>query len=103
SRFPQHDAARTWLEDRLNATAPVGLPWPSLLGYLRIVTNPRVLERPAPVATAWGQVTEWLRQEVVWCPIPTERHVEVLAPLLEHVGQRANLIPDAHLAALAIE
>lgn len=55
------------------------------------------------MATAWKQVTEWLRQDVVWCPLPTDRHAEVLAPLLEHVGQRANLIPDAHLAALAIE
>lgn len=103
SRFPQHDAARAWLEERLGAPAPVGLPWPSLLGYLRIVTNPRILERPAAVALAWKQVTEWLRQDVVWCPLPTDRHAEVLAPLLDHVGQRANLIPDAHLAALAIE
>jgi hypothetical protein len=101
--FPQHPAARAWLEERLAGPAPVGLPWPSLLGYLRIVTNPRIVERPAPVARAWTQVTEWLSQDVVWSPLPAERHAETLAPLLGHVGQRANLIPDAHLAALAIE
>ena len=33
----------------------------------------------------------------------TERHQQVLGPLMESVEGRANLVPDAHLAALAIE
>ena len=32
--FPQHAAARAWLDERINGTAPVGLPWPSLLGFI---------------------------------------------------------------------
>ena len=43
--FPQHSAARTWLDERINGTAPVGLPWPSLLGFVRLVSNPRIFER----------------------------------------------------------
>jgi predicted nucleic acid-binding protein len=42
----QHGRAKAWLDDRLNGTAPVGLPWPSLLAFLRLVTNPRAFERP---------------------------------------------------------
>jgi predicted nucleic acid-binding protein len=40
---------------------------------------------------------------VVWIPHATERHKDVLARLLAREAFRANLVPDAHLAALAIE
>ncbi len=101
--FPQHTQARSWLDARLSGGGPVGLPWPSLLGFLRIVTNPRVFERPEPVADAWHQVEAWLESDVAWIPQPTERHRDVLASLLMTAGVQANLVPDAHLAALAIE
>ena len=100
---PQHDAARAWLDERLNGPAPVGLPWPSLLGFVRVTTNPRVFERPLPVAAAWRQVREWLDCPPAWIPVPTDRHVQFIEPLLLETGGTANLVPDAHLAALAIE
>jgi predicted nucleic acid-binding protein len=40
---------------------------------------------------------------VAWIPQPTERHRDALASLLGAPGMQANLVPDAHLAALAIE
>jgi toxin-antitoxin system PIN domain toxin len=101
--FAQHDRARAWLDERLNGTARVGLPWPSLLAFLRLVTNPRVFERPESVSAAWRQVEAWLDCETVWVPAPTDRHRDVLGRLLGETGSRANLVPDAHLAALAIE
>ncbi|HTF36442.1 MAG TPA: type II toxin-antitoxin system VapC family toxin [Myxococcota bacterium] len=101
--FAQHERARAWLDDRLNGTAQVGLPWPSVLSFLRLVTNPRVFEHPASIRAAWHQVEEWLDCEAAWIPLPTERHPEVLARLLTEANVRANLVPDAHLAALAIE
>lgn len=101
--FPQHDAAREWLDSRINGTAPVGLPWPSILGFVRLVTNPRVFERPEPVDEAWRQIEEWLDEPTVWIPLPAERHREILGDILIKLGVRANLVPDAHLAALAIE
>lgn len=103
SSFSQHEKARIWLDVRLSGTGPIGLPWPSLLGFLRIVTNPRVFERPEPVATAWRQVAAWLDSSVSWIPQPTERHREILGGLLANAGAQGNLVPDAHLAALAIE
>lgn len=101
--FQQHERARSWLDTQLNGSAPVGLPWPSLLGFLRLVTNPRVFQRPEPMARAWAQVGAWLDCEVAWIPEPTERHRELLSKLLAQPGVQANLVPDAHLAALAIE
>ena len=101
--FQQHERARNWLDDRLNGRASVGLPWPSLLAFLRLVTNPRVFERPEPTAQAWAQVQAWLSCEPTWIPQPGERHSEILGELLGLPGVQANLIPDAHLAALALE
>jgi len=101
--LPQHDAARAWVDERLSGTAAVGLPWPSLLGFLRITTNPRVFERPLAVAAAWRQVLDWLGCRPAWIPVPTDRHVHVLGSLLLKGGAAANHVPDAHLAALAIE
>jgi toxin-antitoxin system PIN domain toxin len=103
AEFAQHEAARMWLDDQINGLARVALPWPSLLGFLRITTNPRIFQRPEPVDAAWRQVEEWLSQPSVWVPLPTERHANVFGDLLRAERVQGNLIPDAHLAALAIE
>ena len=100
---PQHFAAKGWLDECLNASARVGLPWPSLLGFLRIVTNPRIFEQPESIKDAWKQVKEWLECPSAWIPRPAERHVEILEGLIVNLNITANLVPDAHLAALAIE
>jgi uncharacterized protein len=102
TQFQQHERARVWLEERLNGSLPVGLPWATLVAFLRLVTNPRVFERPEPMARAWDQVSSWLDSAVAWIPQPTAKHREVLGGLLRG-GAQANLVPDAHLAALAIE
>jgi uncharacterized protein len=101
--FPQHAPAKSWLDARLSSGDAVGLPWATLLAFVRIVTNPRVFERPEPIADAWGQVEAWLDVEAVWTPSPGERHRALLTALLASGGLAANLVPDAHLAALAIE
>ena len=55
------------------------------------------------IADAWRTVEAWLECDSVWIPQPGERHREILASILDQSGATANLIPDAHLAALAIE
>jgi uncharacterized protein len=103
SNFSQHAAAREWLDGQLNGPTRIGLPWASLLAFLRITTSPRLFSRPQAMADAWQQVTVWLASENVWTPDPTERHAEVLATLLTQPGVHGNLVSDAHLAALGIE
>jgi uncharacterized protein len=73
-----------------------------LLSFVRLVSNPRIFEQPQSIADAWNQVEEWLACPVVWIPQPTERHRDILGSLLSTIA-RSNLVPDAHLAALAIE
>ncbi|CAN5878001.1 type II toxin-antitoxin system VapC family toxin [soil metagenome] len=101
--FDQHQAALQWLEDQLTTLPRVGLPWPSLLAFVRLVTNPRVFSEPESVADAWAQVEAWLDAEPVWTPTPTDRHRQLLGEGLQVSALRANDVPDAHLAALAVE
>ena len=100
--FEQHGAARRWLDEQLGGTNRVALPWPSLLAFARLVTNPRVFERPETMAKAWRQIMEWLAAPPVWIPSPTDDHAAVLSRLISHCT-RSALIHDAHLAALAME
>lgn len=103
AKFAQHDAARAWLDSKLAGPTAVGLPWPSLLGFVRLTVDRRVFERPFTMGQAWQQVEDWLDQPAVWIPTPTERHRAVLGSLLVDVGNSSSLVTDAHLAALAIE
>jgi uncharacterized protein len=99
----QHEAAKDWLERCLAGRRRVGLPWSSLLAFLRVVTHPRFFSRPVVTREAWTQVGGWLSSDVAWTPLPTERHAELLAQFLVLPGIGANLVHDADLAVLAIE
>lgn len=101
--FGQHGRARAWLDARLAGATPVGLPWESLLAFVRLVSNPRIFERPESVEKAWRQARAWLACPVAWVPVATDRHEELLDALLRVGGIRANHLPDAHLAVLAME
>ena len=100
--LPQHSAARSWLDTQFRGTSGIALPWPSLLGFLRLVTNPRIFSTPASITDAWNQIERWLSFPVVWSPNPTPRHAEELGKLLRQINS-SNKVPDVHLAALAIE
>ena len=99
----QHIESRDWLDRQLSGSARVGLPWARLLAFLRIATNPRAFRSPLTMTTGWQQVLSWLSAETAWIPEPTDRHAAVLGDLLALPGVHGNLVPDAHLAALAIE
>lgn len=102
--FPQHESARMWLEEQLATSLPrVGLPWPSLLAFVRLVTNPRVFTEPESIVDAWEQVEAWLDAEPAWVPAPQSGHRRILGECLSVSALRANDVPDAHLAAIAIE
>jgi toxin-antitoxin system PIN domain toxin len=98
-----HEQARSWLDERLNGTVRVGLPWPSLIAFVRLASTPAVVRNVVPAAVAWRQAEEWLACEVAWTPLPGSRHREILGRLLDHPLVTSRLVADAHLAALAIE
>ncbi len=87
----------------MNGTVTVGLPWVSVLGFIRIATNPKILDNPLDVTSACRCVRRWLDRPQAVLIHPGDRHANILFNLLEAVGTAANLTTDAHLAALAIE
>jgi uncharacterized protein len=103
SGFPQHENARTWWESVLNSAMVVGLTSPAVFGFLRIATNPRVLESPLPIETASRYLREWLELPNVQFVTPGPRHLDIAFDLLAQAGTAGSLTTDAQLAAIAIE
>ena len=100
---PRHEPARHWLEAALNGDERVGLPWTSLGAFLRIATNPRAMPDPLDSAAAWRQVEQWLDAPRAWVPEPTGRFRAILGRLVREHSVQGALVPDALLAALAID
>jgi hypothetical protein len=100
---PWHRRATDWLTAQLNGDQRVGIPWESLGAFVRIATNPRASDRPLQPDEAWTFVDEWLAVPTVWVPQPTEAHADVLGSLVRRHHLTGHLVPDAHLAAIAIE
>jgi toxin-antitoxin system PIN domain toxin len=99
----QHADYRNWLEDALSGPEPFGIAELVLSGFLRIVTHPRVFKRPTPLREALA-FCNVVRSRPNATPIaPGPRHWEIYTGLCAAVRARGNLLPDAYLAALAIE
>lgn len=99
----RHAAAKEWLEGTLSGSERVALPWPVILGFLRIATNGRIQPQPLTPDDALGVVDSWLSLSTVVALHPGEEHWRILRELLVDTGSAGNLTTDAHLAALAIE
>ena len=97
SGFPQHEQARAWWEQALNAAEDVGLCSAAVFGFLRIVTNPRVLISPVPVDAATRYVSEWLNRPNVRFLVPGPRHLDIAFEPVHGVGTVGNLTTDIQL------
>jgi toxin-antitoxin system PIN domain toxin len=100
---PRHDRYRAWLEGVLNAREAYGLSDLVLAGFLRVVTHPRVFSPPSPTGHAL-EFADALRGHPNCVHVAAgERHGDIFAGLCREARAKGNLIPDAYLAALAIE
>ncbi|MBI3680440.1 MAG: type II toxin-antitoxin system VapC family toxin [Acidobacteria bacterium] len=99
----QHRAARSWWEETLSGERKVGLPWIAILGFIRIMTNPRILGNPMRPVDAIDRVRSWLASPATCILHPGEKHADIFFGLIQTIGIAGNLTTDAHLAALAIE
>jgi toxin-antitoxin system PIN domain toxin len=99
----EHLRASRWWNDALSGSETVGLAWTVLLGFVRLTTNARVFRSPLASDAALDYVDRWLAHPITTVVDPTTRHAQVLRDLLATTGTAGNLVPDAHLAALAVE
>lgn len=97
-----HEPARTLLESQLRTGRPLGLADAVLTGFLRVVTHPRIPRTPTPLAEAVAVVDALLAAPAASLLRPRADHWPLVKALCREADARGNLVPDAHLAALAI-
>jgi len=100
---PGHAEYRTWLDALVASDEAYAVSDQVLSGFLRVVTHPRVFHPPTPLESALAFV-EAFRNRPNALPIAADaRHWDIFVRLCRETEARGNLVPDAWLAALAIE
>lgn len=100
---PRHDEYRNWLQDVVASVEPYGVSEFVLSGFVRIATHPKIFDPPSSPTSALTFVRA-LRSGSNAVPLnPGARHWQIFTDLVEQTSARGNTVPDAYLAALAIE
>ena len=97
-----HRAAMRWWEGLLNGTESIGLPWAVSTGFVRVITNSAVMA-PLSALEAVDYVRHWLRHPRIAPINPGPDYMNYFRQNIRAVGIGQNLVPDAHIAALAME
>ena len=100
---PRYQLARTWREELLHGDEAIGLPWVVSTGFVRLMANPGFVISPLNPATAADHVRDWFQYSHVAPLDPGYQHLVYFRQCLSVSGSGPNLVPDAHIAALAME
>lgn len=98
-----HVACHSWLQRTVSGPSQFGLASNALSGFLRVVTHPKVFVQPSPLPEAMAYCDFLLELEHSVVLQPGARHWAIFRDLCDQADARGNLIPDAWLAALAVE
>jgi toxin-antitoxin system PIN domain toxin len=98
-----HQEYREWLQAIVNGDAAFGMADLVLSGFLRVVTHPRVFQDPSPLDAALEFVNQIRSRPGFVSVAPGDRHWDIFEALCRTADARGNRVPDAYLAALAIE
>lgn len=100
---PGHAAHRAWVESLVASDEAYAVSDHVLAGFLRVVTHPKVFRPPTPLASALAFAHAFREQANAVLLAPGARHWGIFTKLCREAAARGNLVPDAWLAALAIE
>lgn len=100
---PFHADGKGWLESALNGAESVGLFDPTLASLLRIVTNRRIFKVPTPLALALSFIDAMRAARAARFVGTGPNHWAIFERLCRETNAAGDDIPDAYLAALAIE
>lgn len=98
-----HVAYRRWLEDVVNGDESFGISELVLSGFVRVVTHAKVFNKPSPLADALAFAAQLREPPNSVRVAPGPRHWDLFRRLCTDIGAKGNLVPDAYLAAMAIE
>lgn len=100
---PDHARFRAWLEAVANGDAAFGLSELVLERFVGMVTHPKIWARPTPPALALDFAADLKARPNCVAIAPGPRHWPIFDRLCRSAGVRGRLVPEAYLAALAIE
>ena len=100
---PAGDHVRGWLTDRLTAVERVGVDTHVLAAVVRIATNARVYEDPSSATAALAFCDTVLAAPSTISVAPSSRHWSLFAAYVQELRLTGNDVPDAYLAALAVD
>ena len=98
-----HDRHLSWMEQELASDRRFGVSELALSSFVRIVTNRRIFPDPSSTGVALAFCADLLGSPSTNAVRPGPRHWQIFEGLCRSVEARANLVPDAYFAALAIE
>lgn len=97
-----HSAYRAWFEGLVRGPQPFALSVLVAVGFLRIITNPKIYKNPTPTAIAVAAVDEIIAQPHCRLVAPGPQHWMHVAHLCRQSGAKGKLVADVQHAALAI-
>ena len=100
---PRYYGARQWWEELIDGDEAIGLPWVVTTGFVRLMANSRFVVSPLSLSAAAGHVRGWFQNSHVVPLNPGEPRLDFFQQCLNVPGSGPNLVPDAHIAALAME
>jgi len=100
---PFHDRARALVEHLVAGPGLAYILWPAVLGYLRIVTHPNILDSPLSSSEAMSNVEALIAPSHVRVAGEGGDFWASFRMVAADVKPRGNLVPDAHLVALMRE
>jgi toxin-antitoxin system PIN domain toxin len=98
-----HSPAVEWLQEQFDGVSAFAYSEWVLSAFIRLCSNPRVFRDPALTADTIQFAEEVRRRPNARAVSPGSRHWGIFVGLCDKAGVRGDLIPDAYLAALAIE
>lgn len=98
-----HKDISAWFYNVLHGDSTFALSELILSSFLRIVTHSRVFKTPTPYNKAIMYVEQLKNHPNCLIVTPGNRHWDIFIKLCQNYKLKGNLIPDAYLAALAIE
>ncbi len=99
----KHPQYRDWLEDLLNSQGSFGVNDNTLSTVIRITTNPKIFKDPTSLKDIFLFIEQVRRCPNCLMVNPGSRHWEIFTSLVKSLKLTGNAIPDAFLAALALE
>lgn len=103
SNAERHLEYRNWLQNLLRGPEPYAVSDFALNGLIRVITDRRFFQPPTPAETALAFADQVRHQRHAHVVTPGARFWFIFADLCRKSAAAAKLIPDAYLAALAIE